>query len=282
MANANVTVTTAANFIPEIWSTEVLEAYVANLVFGALVDRKFEADVKAKGDTIHVPNLAAMTVGSKTAGTAVTWSANTETKVDISIDQDYYVAFRIDNIGEVQSQNNLRQMYTERAGKDLAVQIDDSLAALVDAFSQTVGTLLVDITDDDLIRACQYLNDANAPVADRALVISPATLASIQAIDKFVRLDYHNIAGETAVEQAVMNSPIYGAKVYVSANVDGTNAAGHDNGMFQKEALALVMQQEPKVFSQFMIEYIADAVVVEAIWGVKEMRDTSGVWLKGK
>jgi hypothetical protein len=42
------------------------------------------------------------------------------------------------------------------------------------------------------------------------------------------------------------------------------------------------MQQEPKVFSQFMIEYISDAVVVEAIWGVKEMRDTSGVWVKGK
>jgi hypothetical protein len=282
MANANVTVTTAANFIPEIWSTEVLEAYVAELVFGALVDRKFEADVKQSGDTIHVPNLAAMTVGSKTAETAVTFTANTESVTDISINKDYYVAFRIDNIAEVQSQNNLRQMYTARAGKDIAVQIDDSLAALVDAFSQSVGTLAVDVTDDNLLRAVQYLDDANAPKDDRSLVISPATFGSLMKIDKFVRLDYVNAGAETAVEASRLSYPIYGAKVYVSANVDGDNTNGHDNGLFQKEALALVMQQEPKVFSQFMIEYISDAVVVEAIWGVKEMRDTSGVWVKGK
>lgn len=280
---ANITVTTAANFIPEIWSTEILEAYVAELVFGALVDRKFEAEVKQKGDIIHVPNLAAMTVAQKTAGNAVSFTATTESKTDITVDQDWVVAFRIDNIAEVQAQNNLRQMYTTRAGKDLAVKIDSTVAALVDDFAQTQGTLALDVTDDNLLRAVQYLDDANAPRDDRAWVISPATLMTLMKIDKFVKLDYVNPAGKgTAVEKAMLNYPIYGAGVYVSTNVEGDNTNGHDNGYFQKEAIALVMQQEPKTFSQFMIEYVADAVVVEAIWGVAEMRDTSGVWLKGK
>jgi len=281
--SANVTTTTAANFIPEVWSAEVQEAYLAELVIGSLVDRRFEPAVKQYGDTIHVPHLAAMTVGNHAAGNAaVTFTAATETMTDITIDKDYYVAFRIDNMAEVQSMNNQRQMYTSRAGKDLATEIDTSLADRFDDFAQAVGTLLVDVTDSNLQRAAQYINDANAPVSDRALVISPATLGSIQKIDKFVRLDYHNITGATAVEQALMSSPIYGAKVYCTTQANGDNTNGHKNAMFQKEALALVMQQEPKVFHQFMIEYIADAVVVEAIWGSQEMRDTSGVEISGK
>jgi len=279
---ANVTVTTAANFIPEIWSSEILEAYLEEAVVASLVDRKFEPDVKQKGDTIHVPNLAAMTVGTKTAGNAVTFGANTEAMTDISIDTDKYVAFRIDNIAEVQAQNDQRGMYTKRAGRDLANTIDADLCNQMDNFSQVVGTLLSDITDDNLIRSEQYLNDAKAPINDRSLVVSPATLTSIKKIDKYVRLDYHNIAGQTAVERARMSYPIYGATVYVSTNVNGDNTNGHKNFMMQKEAVALVMQQEPKVFSQFMVEYIAEGVVVEAIYGIAEMRDTSGVEISGK
>jgi len=280
--STNITVTTAANFIPEVWSSEVQEAYLANLVIGGLVDRRFEAAVKQKGDTVHVPHLAAQTVATKVANTAVAFTSATEAMTDISIDKDYVVAFRIDNIAEVQSFNNQRQMYTTRGGKDLGTQIDTSLADLFDGFSQAVGTLLVDVTDPNLSRAAQYLNDANAPVGDRSLVVSPATLGSIQGIDKFVRLDYHNINGATAVEQAMMSAPIYGAKVYCTTQTNGDNTNGHKNAMFQREALALVMQQEPKVFYGFDINYVADAVVIEAIWGVKEMRDTSGVEISGK
>jgi len=280
--SVNVTTTTAANFIPEVWSMEVQEAYLADLVIGSLVDRRFEPAVKKFGDTIHVPHLAAMTVATHSANAAVAFTASTEAMTDISIDKDYVVAFRVDNMAEVQSMSNLRQMYTTRAGKDLATTIDTSLSLLFDGFAQTVGTLLVDVTDANLQRSAQYLNDANCPVSDRALVVSPATLGSIQKIDKFVRLDYHNITGATAVEQALMSSPVYGAKVYCTTQTNGDNTNGHKNAMFQREALALVMQQEPKVFHQFDINYVADAVVVEAIWGVAEMRDTSGVEISGK
>ena len=230
-----------------------------------------------------MPNLAATTIAQKTAGNAISFTATTESKTDITIDQDWYGAFRVDNIAEVQAQNNQRQMYTTRVGKDLANKIDTTVAALVDDFAQNVGTLASYVTDDNLLRAVQYLDDANAPRDDRAWVISPATLMTLMKIDKFVRLDYVNPTGKgTAAEKATLNYPIYGAPVYVTTNVEGDNTNGHDNGLFQKEAIALVMQQEPKVFSQFMIEYIADAVVVEAIWGLAEMRDTSGVWVKGK
>ena len=72
-----------------------------------------------------------------------------------------------------------------------------------------------------------------------------------------------------------------GMPIYRSVNVEGTNSAGHDNGMFQKEAVALVMQIAPKTYHQFDIDYIVDKVVIEQLYGTQEMRDDHGVWLKG-
>jgi hypothetical protein len=51
--------------------------------------------------------------------------------------------------------------------------------------------------------------------------------------------------------------------------------------MFQRQALALVMQERPTVFQQFDIDYLVDKVVVEQLYGVLEMRDDHGVFVKG-
>ena len=49
----NVTVTTAAKFIPEIWSDEIVAAYKKNLVLANVINKmNFRGK---KGDTVHVP-----------------------------------------------------------------------------------------------------------------------------------------------------------------------------------------------------------------------------------
>lgn len=47
----NINVTTAANFIPELWSMEILRASESQLVMAPLVKR-YDSMVKGKGDTI--------------------------------------------------------------------------------------------------------------------------------------------------------------------------------------------------------------------------------------
>ena len=69
--------------------------------------------------------------------------------------------------------------------------------------------------------------------------------------------------------------------VYKTVNVEGSNAAGHDNAMFHRTALALVRQMSPKTFTMFDIDYLARKVATEQVYGSKEMRDDHGVWLKG-
>src|SRR6185369_5013934 len=100
---ANITVTTAANFIPEIWSKEVKLAVESNLTMAKLVVRDFEGDISAAGDTVHIQDISNLSVGNKAASTDVTFEAITEGQTNITIDKHKYAAFKLEDIVAVQS-----------------------------------------------------------------------------------------------------------------------------------------------------------------------------------
>ena len=79
--------TSAATFIPQIWSDEVVAAYQTNLILANLV-KKMSMSGK-KGDTIHVPKPVRGTANAKLANTAVTIQNNVESEVLISINKHF-------------------------------------------------------------------------------------------------------------------------------------------------------------------------------------------------
>ena len=274
--------TTADVFIPELWSMEAIVARENQLVFANLVDRKFEKGLSF-GDTIHVPGVSNLAVRTKSTNTAITYETVTESNTDITIGTHEYAAIALENITRVQNNRDQLKLYAGKLGYALALAVDDVLAGLVDNFSQTVGTLAVELTDDELLRSRQYLDDADAPQDSRVMIVSPAQETGLLKLDRFVHNDYDSIHGpgrETGLEKAYVAS-FMGMPIYRSVNVEGTNAAGHDNGMFQKEALTLVMQIAPKTYHQFDIDYIVDKVAIEQLYGTQEMRDDHGVFMKG-
>jgi len=274
--------TTADVFIPELWSMEAIVERENQLVFANLVDRRFEKGL-SYGDTIHVPGVSNLAVRTKSTNGAIDYETVTESNTDISIATHQYVAIALENITRVQNNRDQLQLYAGKLGYALALAVDDVLAGLVDNFSQTVGTLAVELTDDELLRARQYLDDADAPQESRVMIVSPAQETGLLKLDRFVHNDYDSVHGpgrETGLEKAYVSS-FMGMPIYRSVNVEGTNSAGHDNAMFQKEAIALVMQISPKTYHQFDIDYIVDKVVIEQLYGTQEMRDDHGVFMKG-
>ena len=274
--------TTADVFIPELWSMEAIVARENQLVFANLVDRKFENGLSF-GDTIHVPGVSNLAVRTKSTNGAVTYETVTESNTDITIGTHQYAAIALEHITRVQNNRDQLQLYAGKLGYALALAVDDVLAGLVDDFSNSVGTQAVELTDDDILRARQYLDDADAPQDSRVMVVSPMQETGLLKLDRFVHNDYEAVHGpgrETGLEKAYVSS-FMGMPIYRSVNVEGANSTGHDNGMFQKEALALVMQIAPKTYHQFDIDYIVDKVVVEQLYGTREMRDDHGVYMQG-
>ena len=274
---------TADVFIPEIWYPGAIVAREDELVFARLVDRHFESHLRM-GDKLNIPNISNLSARTKTKSnnSAITYETITETNQQLEVATWEYVAMAVESIIDVQADRDLMVSYSGKLGQALGQAVDDVLAGLPDNVTNTVGTLATDLDDDDFIRARQYLNDANVPLGDRVIVVSPAQEAGMLKLDRFIHSDYAVIhGGETDGLDRAYIGTFYRMPVYMSVNVEGTNGTGHDNTMFQREAFALLMQMTPKMRSMYDIDFLVDKIAVEQLYGTKQIRGDHAVFMQG-
>lgn len=263
-----ITRTSAACHIPTIWASDTLDAVRANIILAGLVNRQWEKYLKV-GDTLNIPRTSNPTAQTKTANTNVSLEvlgpSGAETAQQITVTTHQYVAFGVENIVEVQAITNLRSVYTDAGGYALAAGIDTNLFTLPQSFTPNiVGTLGVELTDDNLLRAWQYLEDNNVPSKDRFIVLTPAAYAGVLKLDKFMNRDYTGEGGE-GVRDAYVGQ-IYGAPTYKTTLVRNP-AAGQGECIFsQKQGMALIVQ-ETTSRAAYVIERDADVVLLTQIYG---------------
>lgn len=289
----DMTITTGDVFIPEIWSRETQRATQATLVLANLVKR-FDDDVSDGGDVLHVPKVSNISANAKAANTQVTLNSPTEGEFTMSINRHFESSYLVEDRLKVQAKYRILEEYSPKAGYAIGQKIDSDIAGLYSGLSQTVGNSTTDITDANLVRAIQYLDDADAPQTDRYFVIKPAGLGHLRLIDKFSRWDALGInpnpasgAGGLANQSSVVRrigpngfvGTLYNVEVYMSTNLteeSGTSDTVH-NLLFHKEAFALAMQQKPRMQFQYKQEYLGNLATVDAIWGFAEYRDAFAV-----
>ena len=271
------TVTTGANFIPEIWANQVIAATESNLVFQAMC-WDWSDPVKGKGDTIHIPGVSNLTSNAKAANTQVTLNAPTEDVTNLLINRHDECSFLIEDILDVQSNYNLMKYYTDKAGYAIARQRDVRINNLVSGFSQVLGAAGVDMGDQQIRDSIEYLDLADAPMEDRNLVIYPDQKNALFAIEKYFRADFRG-DGQSKVLTKGRFGEIYGVPVSVTTNI-GTSTGARLNTMFQKEAIGVAQQNGPRTQSDYILEYLGNLVVVDFIYGEVETRDAFGVWIR--
>ena len=295
--------TAADKFIPEIWSDEVIAAYKANLVLANLV-RKMSFKGK-KGDTLHIPKPTRGTAAAKAANTAVTIQANTESEVQVLIDQHFEYSRFIEDIVETQALSSLRSFYTEDAGYALAKKVDDTLVALGKSFgdgdasdwvhsnayyidSSTGLTLYAldtvvtgDVfTDAGFRKLIQLMDDADVPMDGRKFAIPPSLRNAIMGIDRYNSSDFVDGRG-------VNNGQIgklYGIDIYVSSNMPTIETAA-DNSVGDAIKAALLFHTDTMVFAeqlgvrsqtQYKQEYLSTLYTADTLFGTKVVRPEAG------
>ena len=295
--------TAADKFIPEIWSDEVIAAYKANLVLANLV-RKMSFKGK-KGDTLHIPKPTRGTAAAKAANTAVTIQANTESEVQVLIDQHFEYSRFIEDIVETQALSSLRSFYTEDAGYALAKKVDDTLIALGKSFGDgdasdwvhsnayfidastgltlyaldTVTTSDV-FTDAGFRKLIQLMDDADVPMDGRKFAIPPSLRNAIMGVDRYNSSDFVDGRG-------VQNGQIgklYGIDIYVSSNMPTIETAG-DNSVGDAIKAALLFHTDTMVFAeqlgvrsqtQYKQEYLSTLYTADTLFGTKTVRPEAG------
>jgi len=266
---------TADKFLEEVWSTKCVVARESKLYFAPNVNRGFEAEL-LRGQILRVQHISDLAARSKTANTAITFETVTETESTITIGTYVYAAYALEDVIKPMVNVSKIELYVGKVGYALAKNEDSALAALIDdgTITQSVGTLATDITYDNLVRGDQYLNDADAPEEGRVIITSPASKAGFLKQDNFINKDY------TDNRNGVLGSWM-GYPIFVTTNTDGSNSAGHDSVMMQKECIAHISQIKPVVKTFWDINYFCGKVAALTTYGSTIMRATFGVWMKG-
>jgi len=266
---ANVTVTTGANFIPELWSSAILDyAERAFSLRNQVSD--FSGMIAGGGDTIHIPKVTEETAAAKSAGTAVTYSANTDGKVDLTIDQHHYEAKRIEDIVMVQESADLFNMYTRSMGYAIAKKVENYLAVSViqaatgnDTALSTDNQLTASLLRSGLVK----LLDAGHDYTDGNtwLYASPEVYSYLLGLDEFVHFDKR---GDVAGQVKGKVGDVYGMPVIVSNDWDDDGGTGDETAsIFKRESIYFAMQMQPRVQSSYDIDYLATSVVADVLFG---------------
>ncbi len=295
--------TSAATFIPEIWSDEVIAAYQKNLVLANLV-KKLSMTGK-KGDTLHIPKPVRGDAHAKAEGVAVTVQNATEGEVQVTIDKHFEYSRLIEDITETQALASLRQFYTGDAGYALAKQVDSDLFALGKGFTGVNDTTYVgansyqfngtagleayaadavaagDLFNDNGFRdLIQKMDDADIPMDGRCLVVPPSVRNEIMGIDRYASSDF--VDGRVVNNGQIGN--LYGIDIYVSSNCPiietaAANSAGGDvkQGMlFHKDTMVLAEQLGVRSQTQYKQDFLATLYTADTLYGTAVLREDAG------
>jgi len=266
----NVTTTTAANFIPEMWRDAILDYAERKFQLRNQV-LDFSSMVSNGGDILNIPKVAEETAAAKSADTAVTYSANTDEVVQLSLNQHQYEAKRIEDIVRVQESADLFNAYAKSMGYALAKKVENYLA--VDVIQSATGndvTLSADNTfTTALIRSgLQKLLDAGFDYTDGEtfMYCSPAAYMSLLSLGDFTEAQKRGDDANPLVSGNVIQA--YGMSVYPSVDFDDDGGTGDETAaIFNRNSVYFAQQLAPRVQSSYDIDHLATSVVADVLFG---------------
>jgi HK97 family phage major capsid protein len=298
--NTGNTVTKAnagREFIPELWSDEIIAAYKNNLVLANLVNKM--PMTGKKGDTMHIPKPTRGQANRKDAADTVTIQQTSNDEVLVNITEHFEYSRLIEDITEVQAMDSLRRFYTDDAGYQLAKQMDTDLHTLGKKLGDGDGTSYVhsasyqfntstgraetydadgtadvgEFNDAGFRDLIQFLDDADVPMDGRSLIIPPSARNTIMGIDRYQSSDF--VDGRGVVNGQI--GTLYGIDVYVSTNCPVMETGVKAGLLIHRDAFVLAEQMAVRSQTQYKQEYLATLFTSDCLYGLQTLRPEAGV-----
>lgn len=218
-------------FIPEVWAAQLLSVLQKSLVYGSanVVNRNYEGDIAAYGDTVHIVSIADPTIADYTKDTDLTIEVLTDDEQLLTIDQSKAFAFEVDDIDMRQSRNGgaLMAEAAFRAGFGLRDVADQYLAAkMAGGAGSSLGvvdaTTVTNVYDELLVPASVRLDENNVPSDGRWIIVSPSVYGKLQLDSRFIK---YNESGNAALHNGQVGDAS-GFTIFKSNNAFQANRSG--------------------------------------------------------
>lgn len=272
------------NFIPEIWSTKILDNLNKAHVFAqaGVVNRDYEGEIRGQGDKVRINALGRVSVRPYVQATGLSDPEQLDSsQQELDIDQASEFNFRIDDIDAAQGNVKLMTKATQEAAYALSDELDAFIAALYVDAGQEIGTDASPVSADAAGEAYELLVDAaidldeqNVPRQGRWAVITPEFLGYLLKDERFID------ASKSGSTDALLNAEVgraAGFRILESNNapsVDGDGSADFDN----RKVIAghsmgwSVAEQITKTEAYRPDKFFADALRGLHVYGAKVVR----------
>jgi N4-gp56 family major capsid protein len=269
-------------FKPEIWSATLLVNWRKALVYGGpgMINRDYEGDIAAAGDTVRITSISDPTIGDYVPNvTSVEPEELTDAQRVLTIDQQKYFAFKVDDVDKRQAKGDVMSEAMSRASYKLADQVDQYLASFYTGVvtANTIGstgapvdihTTPTDAYDKVLVPLRTRLTKANVPTAGRWCVASPEMMASLLLDPRFIK------ANEAGTDEALRNAVVgraAGFTIYESNNTP--NPSGDTQVISAGTSAAVTFAEQISETEAFRPEKgFGDAIKGLAVYGAKLVR----------
>lgn len=219
------------NFIPIVWSSQMLLDFRETAIAANLVNRQYEGEARS-GNTVRVNTAGAISIKDYKAGLIYDTEtvpaliprttkpdAISSTKADLLIDQEKSFDFLIDDIDRAQAAGSLGE-YTQSAAEGLAEDADKFILAALSTTNTHMTAAAVTTGDaafDKIGDLRKALNKAKVPQGNRVVVINAEYEALLlKAASKLTAVD---TSGSPAGLRDAALGRLLGFDVYVSENL---------------------------------------------------------------
>lgn len=272
------------NFIPDLWSAQLLVSLRKAHVAGNLVNRDYEGEIKRQGDSVKITSISDVTIGTYTPHSDITVEDIDDATRSLTIDQARYFAVELDDVEKAQ--------HVKGGGSPLSQAVDNAayqLADVADAFlldkindaaeatGNDLGTVAIhtdaDALYDSIVDLMVKLDQANVPQAGRFVVVSPALHGRLLKLDRFVATG-DAVAASTRTNGFI--GEVVGLPVYKSNNLPAVTDVAATGGVALAgyRGAATFAEQIVSLEADRMEKRFADMVKGLHVYGAAVIRPT--------
>ena len=114
----------ATSFIPEIWSTKLVEKFYASTVLAAISNTDYEGEIQNHGDRVRIRTKPTITIRPYAADGLLGLDRPTGSAIELYIGTGWYFSLILDDVMEVQSDLNILSMWSDDAAQQLKITVD--------------------------------------------------------------------------------------------------------------------------------------------------------------
>lgn len=220
------------NFRPEIWSANLLVATRKNLIFGNCINRDYEGEISAAGDTVRITSIGRPTISNYVPNsTVINPEQVNDSQRTLVVDQSKFFAFAVDDVDARQAKGNVIPQSMNEAAYGFADVIDqyiaNSMYTGIQAANQA-GSITVaantpsDFYDKVLVPLKIKLDLANVPTEGRWINVRPEAHGALLRDARFVKVN------ESGTSEGLRNGHVgraAGFDIMVTNNAPNTSGS---------------------------------------------------------